>query len=137
MTLLKWVNTESDIYQINVNENNRFCRVEATGEINYRATILALVRMISDFRLDSNYKIILDIENYKFDFTNEEITGLINYIRHIHDFYPNRFALILSKENTSMGDLLASRCKKAGLWIDFFLGSSHLDHWIKNTSLNN
>ena len=132
MTLLRWVDIESDSYQFNVIENGRFCKIKATGEINYRATIFALVRLVSDSRFDSSYKIILDFEASKFDFSNNEITGLINYISHVHDFYPNRFALILPEEKSSMGTLLASRCKRAGLKIDFFLGSSLLEHWIKH-----
>ncbi|MCF8372920.1 MAG: hypothetical protein K9H64_14965 [Bacteroidales bacterium] len=133
MALLKWVNIESDIYQINVVENGKFCKVRATGEINYRATIFALVRLITDFQFDSSYKIILDFENSKFDFTNDEITGLINYIKHICDFFTNRFALILPEGNSSMATLLVSRCKRAGLNIEFFNGAARVDEWLINS----
>jgi hypothetical protein len=132
MTLLRWVNIESEVYTINVVENGRFCKVRATGEINYRATLFALVRLITDFQFDSSYKIILDFEKSKFDFSNDEITGLINYIQHIRDFYPNHFALILPETSSSIGTLLISRCKRTNLNIEFFHGSAKIDEWLAN-----
>jgi hypothetical protein len=134
MTLLKWVDIESDIYQINIIENGGFCIIKAAGEINYRATLFALVRAVSDARFDSRYKIILNLEKAKFDFSNEEITGLINYIKHIYGYYQNRFAIILSEEKNSMEALLMSRCKKEGLKVFFLLGSEHIEHWMETSN---
>ena len=133
MTLLRWVDLESNNYQISIIENGEFCKVKASGEITYRATLFALVRLVTDFQFKSSYRIILDFENTKFAFTNEEISGLINYLHHIKSFFPNRFAIILPEEDTVLGSLLASRCKRADLSIDFFLGSELIEHWLENT----
>ena len=133
MTLLRWVDIESEEFQINVIENGKFCKVKAKGDINYRATLFALVRLISDFSFDSGYKIIIDFEDANIDFTNEEITGLLNYIKHIQEFYTNRFALLLPKMDSSLSSLIISRFTKAGIRMDFIQGSKNIDIWLKNT----
>ena len=130
MTLLKWVDIESNNYQIRVVEDGRFCKLKANGMVNYRATLFALVRLVCDHRFDSDYKIIIDFENTDFDFSNNEITGLIKYIVHLKEFYANHFAIVLPREESSMSSLLISRCEKSNLKVKFFFGSSDVDKWL-------
>ncbi len=133
MTLLRWVDIESDSFQITVVENGKFCKVKAKGNINYRATLFALVRLVSDFSFDSSYRIIIDFHDTDFDFSNDEISGLLNYLEHIQEFYPNRFALLLPDNDSSLTSLLMSRIQKSGIRMDLFHGSREIDHWLDNT----
>ncbi|MEA3446745.1 MAG: hypothetical protein U9R19_18670 [Bacteroidota bacterium] len=134
MTLLRWIDIESENFQINVVEKQKYYKVKANGNFNYRATLFALVRLVCDYSLDSSYKIVMDFEETKLNFTNDEITGLINYIKHLQTFYSNRFSLILPRKHSDMATLIISRFNKEDVRMDYLQGSKNLNHWLKNTS---
>lgn len=130
MTLLRWVDLESNCFRINVIENGKFCKLKSKGCVNYRATLFALTRLISDYQFDSSYKIVIDFEETDFDFSTTEIDGILKYISHLKEFHTNRFAIILPDIENSMSGYLVSKCKSAGLEIDIFYGTAELDRWL-------